>query len=168
VVVSTFGGVLTTLLGVGVGALLSRRAQERQWLKDAKAQAYAGVLRAYTRIEFDLRGAHLKKHSVLQVDWAPWGGALAALSLVADEDVVAAANRLAEVLNAMDVFVHRGEEQAEGWRELQAELIAAQMGFVNTARRSLDRLQPVVRTRIGGPLIEPIPPASVPPDGQRP
>ena len=46
--------------------------------------------------------------------------------------MVAAVNRLAEVLNAMDAFVHRGEEQAEVWRELQAELIAAQMGFVNT------------------------------------
>ncbi|MGW1029341.1 hypothetical protein ACWD4J_37645 [Streptomyces sp. NPDC002577] len=88
------------------------------------------------------------------------------MSLVADEGVVAAASRLAEVLNAMDVFVHRDAPQAEGWRELQAELTAAQMEFVNTARRGLDRRQPAIRTRIGGPLIEPIPPAERRPAGR--
>ncbi|OIJ64253.1 hypothetical protein [Streptomyces mangrovisoli] len=154
VVVSTVGGVLTTLAGVAAGALLSRRAQERHWLKDAQAQAYAGVLRAYTRVEFDLRGAHLGKHPVTQVDWAPWGGALAALSLVADEEVVAAAGRLGEVLNALERVVHEGEAGRPRWTRLQTELAAAQMDFVNTARRGLDRRQPAVRTRIGGPLIE--------------
>jgi hypothetical protein len=61
-------------------AALARRAQERPWLKDPKSQASSAMLREYTRVEFDLRGAYLKKHSAGQVDWAPWGGALSGLS----------------------------------------------------------------------------------------
>ncbi len=153
VVASTGGAALTTLLGVVVGAALARRAQQRQWLKDAKSQAYSAVLREYTRVEFDLRGAYLKKHSRLQVDWAPWGGALSGLSLVAEDDVMSAAQQIADRLDAMDAFLRGADPHDEQWRVLQDGLVVAQMTFVNCARRSLDRAQPPTAIRIGGPLI---------------
>jgi hypothetical protein len=113
-------------------------------------------------MEFDLRGAYLKKHSPLQIDWAPWGGVLSRLSLIADDDVISAAKQISDRLTAMDTFLHSTEARDAQWRDLQVDLVAAQMTFVNNARRSLDRALLPVTVRIGGPLIaEEAPPSTM-------
>jgi len=153
VIVSTAGGVVTTLLGVVVGGVLGRRSQERHWLKDTKASAYRALLREYTRAEFDVRRAYLGLLDATEVDWARWGAAVTELSLVADDDVVAAAQGISDILVQMDRYVHSGQRDEQEWRPLQHTLVDAQMGFVNAARRSLSRAQPALTIRVGGPLI---------------
>jgi len=152
VLVSTVGGALTTLLGVMAGGLLSRRAQERHWMRDAKATAYAAVVREYTRAEFDLRMA-FHRRAAPKVDWAQWGGAVAALSLVADDEVVAAASAMGDAFVDLESFVLSGRQDTARWGRLLESLVDAQMRFVNTARRSLDRAQPELHVRLGGPLL---------------
>ena len=153
VIVSTAGGVVTTLLGVVVGGLLGRRSQDRHWLKDTKASAYRALLREYTRAEFDVRRAYLGVLEATEVDWARWGAAVTELSLVADDEVVAAAQGISDILVQMDRYVHSGQRDEDQWQRLQHALVDAQMAFVNTARRSLSRSQPVLTVRVGGPLI---------------
>jgi hypothetical protein len=153
VVVSTAGGVVTTLLGVVVGGLLGRRSQDRHWFKDTKASAYKALLREYTRVEFDVRRAYLGLIGPTEVDWARWGPAVTELSLVADEEVVAAAQGISDILIRMDRYVHGGQRDEDEWRKFQYVLVEAQMGFVNVARRSLNRAQPALTVRVGGPLI---------------
>jgi hypothetical protein len=75
------------------------------------------------------------------------------LSLVADDEVVAAARGISDILVRMDRYVHSGQRDEDQWRRLQGALVDAQMGFVNVARRRLSRSQPVLTVRIGGPLI---------------
>jgi hypothetical protein len=153
VIVSTAGGVVTTLLGVVVGGLLGRRSQDRHWLKDTKASAYRALLREYTRAEFDVRRAYLSMLKATEVDWARWGAAVTELSLVADDEVVAAAQGISDLLVRMDRYVHSGQRDEDQWQLLQHALVDAQMGFVNVARRSLSRVQPALNIRVGGPLI---------------
>ncbi len=64
VLASTTGAVVATVVGVVVGGVVSRRGQDRHWLRDTQTEAYAAVLREYTRIEFDLRaGYHHGRHA---------------------------------------------------------------------------------------------------------
>ncbi|WP_189254929.1 hypothetical protein [Lentzea flava] len=99
-----------TLLGVLAGGVLARRTQERHWLKDTEAEAYAAVLREYTRVEFDLRMAHVERRAP-KVDWAPWGAAPTALSLVAEDRAVSAAEQLARTFVSMEAHLHNAEPQ---------------------------------------------------------
>jgi len=40
VIVTTFGGAVSATLGVLVGGVVTRRVQERHWLRDKQLQAY--------------------------------------------------------------------------------------------------------------------------------
>ena len=140
-------------MGVVVGALLGRRSQDRHWLKGTKASAYRALLREYTRAEFDVRRAYLGTLPATEVDWARWGAAVTELSLVADDEVVTAAQAISDILVQMDQYVHSGQHDEDQWQPLQHALVEAQMGFVNSARRSVSRSQPALTIRIGGPLI---------------
>ncbi|MFD7528095.1 hypothetical protein ACFV8E_10985 [Streptomyces sp. NPDC059849] len=159
-VISSAGGVATTLLGVVAGGLLGRRTQTRHWLTDMKATTYAAVLREYTRVEFGLRLAYFDRRPAV-VDWAAWSESLTSLSLVAEDEVVTAANDLAKAIAVVGEQAHRSDQDSEQWRHLQIRLADAQLAFVNAARRSLDHKQPPARARLGGPLIaEPTDPSS--------
>ncbi|MFE0172277.1 hypothetical protein ACFWZ2_08150 [Streptomyces sp. NPDC059002] len=151
-VISSAGGVATTLLGVVAGGLLGRRTQTRHWLTDTKATAYAAVLREYTRVEFGLRLAYFDRRPA-EVDWAAWSEALTSLSLIAEDEVIMAANDLAQAIAVVGEHAHRGTQDSEQWQRLQTRLAEAQLAFVNAARRSLDRKQPPARARLGGPFI---------------
>jgi hypothetical protein len=155
VVASTAGGAIATILGVLVGSFVGHRTQERHWLRDKKAEVYANFLREYTRVEWDLRRAYLQEQAP-QVDWAPWGAASTTISLVADAKVVTAAARIVEQFLRIEAFVRHGKRQDAEWQRLTAQLVEAQLGFVNAARRELDRSQPALQERIGGPPLNPL------------
>jgi hypothetical protein len=151
VVVSTVGGVMATVVGVLVGGFVGYRSQDRHWLKNTQAAAYAVVLREYTRIEFQLRSAYYRDERPV-VDWAPWGAALASLSLVASPQVADTTHRFSTAMREFEQFVLGGKraEEAELHR-VSAVLAEAQMAFVNAARRSLDRSQQPLTPQLGGP-----------------
>jgi hypothetical protein len=95
----------------------------------------------YTRIEFDLRSACYQDKRT-RIDWAPWGAALASLSLVASEEVAAATSRFTEAMREFKTFGLGGKRTKDDGLQLAAQVLAqAQMGFVNAARRSLDHSQ---------------------------
>ncbi|GAA0233665.1 hypothetical protein GCM10009539_18730 [Cryptosporangium japonicum] len=147
------GSMIGTLAGVLVGGFLTRRGQSQHWRTDTKAAAYRNLLREYARVEFDLRRAYLGTIPVTDVDWSRWGGALTEVSLVADEEVVAALTPVGVALLDIDAQVHSGRRDEVEWESLLRALVAAQVAFVNAARRSLDRAQPDLTLALGGPLI---------------
>jgi hypothetical protein len=156
VVASGGGAVVATVLGVVAGGVVTRRAQDRHWLRDTQAATYAAVLREYARIEIDLRTAY-HQNRLPAVDWAPWGAALASLSLVASTEAAAITARFTEAIMEFERFVLGGKPAAtapERDAELRrvSQLVAeAQMAFVNAARQSLDRSQRPLRWQLGGP-----------------
>ena len=140
VVASTAGGAPPTSSACWSAVSVSRRSQDRHWLRDRRA-TYAAVLRVYTRIEFDLRSACYQDKRT-RIDWAPWGAALASLSLVASEEVAAATSRFTEAMREFKTFGLGGKRTKDDGLQLAAQVLAqAQMGFVNAARRSLDHSQ---------------------------
>ena len=94
--------MLTTLVGVLVGSVLSSRSQQRQWLRDRQAEACAQVLRESSGVMIELgklnglviEAAPEGSRVPATMDWRPWNEALAMISLVADDDMVEAAQAI--------------------------------------------------------------------------
>ena len=128
VVASTAGGAPPTSSACWSAVSVSRRSQDRHWLRDRRA-TYAAVLRVYTRIEFDLRSACYQDKRT-RIDWAPWGAALASLSLVASEEVAAATSRFTEAMREFKTFDLGGKRTKDEGLQLAAQVLAqAQMGL---------------------------------------
>jgi len=70
-IVTTVGGALSATLGVLVGGVVTRRVQERHWLRDKQLHAYEELFAQYSRFMMALRQAHLARTPV-QVDWGAW------------------------------------------------------------------------------------------------
>ncbi len=87
--ITTAAGALFATGGVVVGGVVTRRAQDRQWLRDKQLAAYAELLRLYARFAIVLKRAHADR-SGWDYDWAEWSAALVSASLVAPSDVAVA------------------------------------------------------------------------------
>jgi hypothetical protein len=54
------------------GGVLTRRTQEKHWMREARVEAYAAVLREYPRVQVELRSARQEVRRP-EADWASWG-----------------------------------------------------------------------------------------------
>jgi hypothetical protein len=63
--VTTAAGALFATVGVVVGDVVTRRAQDRQWLRDKQLGAYEELLRQYARFTMELKRAHADVHSAV-------------------------------------------------------------------------------------------------------
>lgn len=84
--ITTAAGALFATVGVIVGGVVTRRAQDRQWLRDKQLAAYEELLRQYARFAMELKRAHADRRP----KGAEWCAALVSASLVAPSDVAAA------------------------------------------------------------------------------
>ncbi|GAA2638361.1 hypothetical protein [Paractinoplanes durhamensis] len=82
VIATTIGGAFSATLGVVVGGAVTRRSQERHWLRDKQLKAYEELFAQYARFMMELRRAHLDRQPA-HPDWAAWSVALTSASLVA-------------------------------------------------------------------------------------
>ncbi|GAA2764703.1 hypothetical protein GCM10010103_37440 [Streptomyces paradoxus] len=139
------GAVLTTLIGVFVGSIVSRRAQERHWIREQQAAACVRVLRESSSVLVDLSDMDRNRpddipQGVLApttVDWRPWGEALGSVNLVASPDIAAAAHTIDEQIWRFHIAIRRGLAPEEHWMELRGRVVAAQAHFIAVARRHL-------------------------------
>ncbi|WP_203900350.1 hypothetical protein [Virgisporangium aliadipatigenens] len=79
---TTAGGALSAGVGVVLGALLTRRAQDRHWVRDRQLAAYQDLLREYATFVIIIKRAH-DGRTGWNYDWARWSAALTCASLVA-------------------------------------------------------------------------------------
>ncbi|MBP2054265.1 hypothetical protein J2Z21_007268 [Streptomyces griseochromogenes] len=136
---------MTTLIGVFAGSVVSRRAQDRHWVRDQLAATCARVLRESSGALVDLSEMEASRpNSVPQgvmlptaVDWRPWNEALSMVNLVADTDITAAAHALDEQLWRLHIIVKRGLTPEEDWLVLRGRVVSAQNNFISVARREL-------------------------------
>ena len=70
-------GVLATLLGVGLGGVLTRRQQVDAWSRDRQVDACAEIVRASAQVLRALRDLYLARIAQMDLDWRPWTEALA-------------------------------------------------------------------------------------------
>jgi len=159
-VVTTLGAVLTTLLGVLVGSALSNRSQQRQWSRDRQADACAQVLRESSNVLIEFNKL---THEPIQpspdgvcvptpMDWKPWNEALAMVALVADHDIVEAAQAIDAQIWPVHQQVKRGWIPDGGWPGLRESIEGRRQDFVNVARETTCTTWPTASPHYGSAL----------------
>ncbi|TJZ44589.1 hypothetical protein FCH28_30135 [Streptomyces piniterrae] len=143
-------GAAATVLGVYMGAVVGRRNQDRQWIRDKKTAAYETFLQEFTAVEIELRQAYLDDR-LPEVRWERFNAALVSVSLLADRDVGPAAARLADLIERFTLVFDGRARALEELRNIHSGLVQAQMNFVNAARRSLDPSHGDFDWQLGGP-----------------
>jgi hypothetical protein len=157
--ITTAAGALFATVGVVVGGVVSRRAQDRQWLRDKQLAAYDELLSQYARFTMELKGAHYDRRPK-HYDWAEWSAALVSASLVAPKAVAEAIDNFGRAiqpfLNAVagrdSVKDPLTEEEFD--RESQ-EPAKAQRAVVNAIRQSMGKDLGELQVWIGGSLTRP-------------
>lgn len=151
VIIPVAGGIIATLLGVLLGAVLTRRAQERYWLRDRQVDACLGIMRESNRVQFALRSAWREG---TRPDWVPWNEALAVLTLVTRPELVSSAQQIDGSFWEANRKINSGEiTSEEQWAQLRVTIEDARLNFINLARRQLaDRREPVSRLAARPPL----------------
>ncbi|MGW3852654.1 hypothetical protein [Streptomyces fagopyri] len=153
------GAVATTLIGVFAGSVVSRRAQDRHWVRDQVAATCARVLRESSGVLVDLSEMEASRpDSVAQgvvlpttIDWRPWNEALSMVNLVAEKDIAEAAHALDEQIWRLHTIVKRGLAPEESWLVLRLRVESAQNHFITTARRQLSLAGDPLRRFSGRP-----------------
>jgi hypothetical protein len=154
-VLTTAGGALSVTVGVVMGAVLTRRAQDRHWLRDKQLLAYQELMRQYATFAMVLRRAHLGRTG-WDYDWALWSAALTSASLVAPVEV---ANEIDSFGGAVGTFLRKASvdtiTDALSVDEFEQAMLApamAQLSLVNAVRRSLDKDQGALSMWLGGSM----------------
>ena len=154
-VLTTAGGALSVTVGVAMGALLTRRAQDRHWLRDKQLVAYQELLRQYATFAMVLRRAHIGKTG-WDYDWAVWSAALTSASLVAPVEV---AREIDSFAVAIGTFLGKASVDArtdalsvEEFEQAMLGPAMAQVSLVNAIRRSLAKDHGALSVWIGGSL----------------
>lgn len=144
VIVTTFGGALSATLGVLVGGIVTRRVQERHWLRDKQLRAYEDLFRQYSTFMITLHQSHLSRRPS-DVDWAAWSVSLTSASLVAPVTVAKAIDAFGQAISVFlgtvgsrDPVTDPADEQI--LFEASRPAAAAQLVLLNAIRRSLGPL----------------------------
>lgn len=157
-VLTTAGGALSVTVGVVVGAVLTRRSQDRHWLRDRQLVAYADVLRQYATFVMILRRAHWAG-SDWDYDWAVWSAALTSASLVAPAEVAEEIGTFGNVINAFlataAVDTRTGALSMDEFAQAMRAPAQAQLALINAIRRSLGLHRQPLSTALGGALTGP-------------
>ncbi|MFD9036001.1 hypothetical protein ACFVZW_33415 [Streptomyces sp. NPDC059567] len=136
---------MTTLIGVFAGSVVSRRTQDRHWVRDQVSATCARVLRESSGLLVDLSEMEAGRPDAIPqgvvlpttIDWRPWNEALSMVNLVADKDIAEAAHALDEQIWRLHTMVKRGLTPEESWLVLRSGIEAAQNNFITVARRRL-------------------------------
>ena len=162
VIVTSIGAVLTTLLGVLAGSILSSRSQQRQWSRDRQADACAQILRESSNVLIELAGLtwHLPEpvpdglRVPTPLDWNAWNEALAMISLVGDHGIVEAALAIDAQIWPVHQQIKRGWSAEGEWPQLREPIDACRQDFVNIARKHLAPPGPLLRRLTGRPVAD--------------
>ncbi|MFD9304069.1 hypothetical protein ACFWCB_15695 [Streptomyces sp. NPDC060048] len=139
------GAVVTTLIGVVAGSAVSRRTQDRHWVRDQLSATCARVLRESSGLLVDLSEMEASRPDTVPqgvvlpttIDWRPWNEALSMVNLVADKEIAEAAHGLDEQIWRLHTMVKRGLTPEENWLVLRSGVESAQNSFITVARRRL-------------------------------
>ncbi|MGW4411689.1 hypothetical protein ACWEJ6_47245 [Nonomuraea sp. NPDC004702] len=153
VVIIPIIGMASTLVGVLLGATLTRRAQNLQWSRDRQIDACILIMQEANHAQFALRAAWRRQE---EPDWTSWNNALATIALVAHPDLVHAAHCIdREIWRANHVIKSTGVSSEEDWARLREKIEAQRLDFTNRARRRLLRPgAPLGRFVARPPLVE--------------
>ena len=153
--VTTVTGALSATIGVVVGGVVTRRAQDRQWLRDRQLAAYQELFSHYAKFTMEIGRAHADRRG-WDYDWGEWSAVLTRVGLVAPNDVAVAIDQFGQ---AVDTFLEKVARQADPlmnplnsdeFHAAHQESVQAQIQLVNAIRRSLSNDRKGLPFKIGG------------------
>ncbi|MET8635552.1 hypothetical protein ABZX69_33300 [Streptomyces sp. NPDC004074] len=153
--VTTAAGALFATMGVLVGGIVTRRAQDRQWLRDQQLIAYRELFGHYAKFTMELRRAHADRRG-WDYDWGEWNAALMRVSLVAPPDVATEIDHFGGAINSFLNGVARSRDTVrdpmspEEFEQARQAPAGAQVKLVNAIRRSLSDDQKGLTFGLGG------------------
>jgi len=154
--VTTAAGALLATVGVLVGGVVTRRAQDQQWIRDQQLAAYQELFSHYAKFTMELRRAHGDGRG-WDYDWGEWSAALMRVSLVAPTEVATEIDYFDRAINSFLDQVERGERtplrnplSPEEFEMARQEPALAQVRLVNAIRRSLNNDHQGLSFGIGG------------------
>ncbi|WP_406337535.1 hypothetical protein [Streptomyces sp. NBC_00649] len=140
---TTVAGALLVTVGVLVGGVVTRRAQDQQWIRDQQLAAYQEIFSHYAKFTMELRRAHGDGRG-WEYDWGEWSAALMRVSLVAPIEVATEIDNFGRAINSFLDQVERGERtplrnplSPEEFEAARQEPVLAQVRLVNAIRSSL-------------------------------
>jgi hypothetical protein len=157
IILTTVGGALSATLGVVVGGLVTRRAQERHWLRDRQLKAYEELFAQYATFMMALRTAHSVRRPA-EVDWVAWSVSLTSASLVAPADVARAVDVFGRAINGfLDILgqYNPAENPIDdpAFDAAATPPAEAHLALLNTVRRSLGGRLGELPFYLGGSLV---------------
>jgi hypothetical protein len=157
--VTSAAGALFATAGVMVGGAVTRKAQDRQWLRDKQLAAYDELLTQYARFTMVLKRAHGDR-SGWHYDWADWSAALVSASLVAPSAVAAAIDDFGRAIDPFLTAVAARNSIEDPLTDEQFDQASqgparAQRALVNAIRRSLGKDLGALNVWMGGALTRP-------------
>ncbi|NUQ99475.1 MAG: hypothetical protein HOY79_23950 [Streptomyces sp.] len=153
--VTTATGALSATIGVLVGGIVTRRAQDRQWLRDQQLAVYQELFSHYAKFTMELRRAHGDRRG-WDYDWGEWSATLLRASLVAPADVASEINSFGQAIDTFLDQVARSSDPRhdpltpEAFERARNAPAQAQMKLVNAIRRSLGHDADGLSFGIGG------------------
>ncbi|MGW2556612.1 hypothetical protein [Streptomyces sp. NPDC001635] len=153
--VTTAAGALFATMGVLVGGIVTRRAQDRQWLRDQQLIAYRELFGHYAKFTMELRRTHADRRG-WDYDWGEWSAALMRVSLVAPPEVATEIDNFGRAINSFLNGVARSRDTVrdpmspEELEEARQGAAGAQVKLVNAIRRSLSDDQKGLTFGLGG------------------
>ncbi|MGK3943881.1 hypothetical protein ABK046_36330 [Streptomyces caeruleatus] len=152
---TTAAGAVSATVGVLVGGVVTRRATERQWLRDQQLVAYQELFGHYAKFTMELRRAHGDRRG-WDYDWGEWNAALMRVSLVAPPGIAAEIDAFGRAVGSFLDQVARTRDplrdpvSPEEFERARAAPAQAQVKLVNAIRRSLSRDRSGLPFGIGG------------------
>jgi hypothetical protein len=153
--VTTVTGALSATMGVVVGGIVARRAQDRQWLRDRQLAGYQELFSHYAKFTMEIGRAHADRRG-WDYDWGEWSAVLTRVGLVAPNDVAVAIDQFGQ---AVDVFLEKVARRADPLENplspdefhlAHQETVQPQIQLVNAIRRSLSNDRKGLPFKIGG------------------
>ncbi|MGW3351020.1 hypothetical protein ACWDA3_47630 [Nonomuraea rubra] len=146
-------GMLASLMGVALGAMLTRRVQTLQWSRERLTHACTVIMSESSRIQISL---HRYWKSGDRPEWIAWNEALATVSLVAPSELVHAALEIDETFWRTTDEIEAGRVRSAGdWERVRASIERSRLGFANLARSHLaGRNDVVTRLAARPPLTQ--------------
>jgi hypothetical protein len=154
--VTTAAGAVAATVGVLVGGVVTRRGQDRQWMRDKQLAVYVDLLRHYARFTMEIKRARDDGRG-WDYDWGEWSGTLTAASVVAPTAVATEIDSFGRAVNTFLDRVARGAGpvSSEEFEDASVAAGRAQVALVNAMRRSLGKDQGPLTFWIGGALAGP-------------
>jgi hypothetical protein len=150
--VTTAAGAVSATVGVLVGGVVTRRAQDRQWLRDKQLTVYMDLLRHYARFSMEIKRAGEDGRG-WDYDWGDWSGTLTAASVVAPAGVATEIDNFGRAVGTfLDRVARAGPVSTAEFEEASVPVGRAQVALVNAMRRSLGKDQGPLTFWIGGAL----------------